>query len=165
MQRRAPKKEQEQLFRDWVTKHQGILLHIARGFAAEPDQDDLVQDMLLALWHAVPKFRGESAESTFIYRVAQNVALTWKRGRSRQPVMDEFDEADHQQPPPSMKFERSAQLYAAIRKLPELDRSLLLMHLDEMPYRQIAETLGLSESNVGARLTRLRQRLARLIKE
>jgi RNA polymerase sigma-70 factor (ECF subfamily) len=159
------RKEQEAIFRSWITQYQGVLVHLARGFAHAADQDDLVQEMLLAVWHAVPVFRGESSPSTFIYRVAQNTALTWHRRARRQPAMQTLDEAEHAAAPESQKIERSEALYHAIRGLPEVDRSLLLMYLDEMPYRDIAAVLGLSESNVGVRLNRLRARLSAILKE
>lgn len=156
---------QERIFREWASNHQGILVHLARGFADEPDQDDLLQEMLLALWHAVPRFRGEAAVATFIYRVAQNVALMRYRGRARRPAEASLDDISEPEAPAPTTFERSERLYAAIRRLPELDRALLLMHLDGIAYRDIADSLGITETNVGARLTRLRQRLARQLKE
>ncbi len=157
--------EQESTFRMWIAQYQGVLVHLARGFANAADQDDLVQEMLLAVWHAVPAFRSESLPSTFIYRVAQNTALTWHRRAKRLPAMQRLDETEHAAAPESGTIERSEALYRAIRELPEVDRSLLLMYLDEVPYRDIALVLGLGESNVGVRLNRLRGRLSATLKE
>lgn len=159
------RREQEATFRRWIAQYQGVLVHLARGFAHTADQDDLVQEMLLAVWHAVPVFRGESSPSTFIYRVAQNTALTWHRRAKRQPAMQTLDEAEHAAAPESQSIERSEALYRAIRGLPEVDRSLLLMYLDQVPYRDIAIVLGLGESNVGVRLNRMRGRLSATMKE
>lgn len=157
--------KREALFRQWAERHRGILVHVARGFANDADRDDLLQEMLLAVWHAIPAFRGDAAPSTFIYRVAQNTALTWRRRRQRHPAGEEFDEAAHAAPPFSPKAERTEALYRAIRKLPALDRSLVLLYLDGKSYREMADILGLSESNIGVRLNRLRQRLADELKE
>ncbi|HZW59138.1 MAG TPA: RNA polymerase sigma factor [Woeseiaceae bacterium] len=161
MQRR----EQEQQFRQWAHDHAAILQHITRGFAADADQEDLLQEILLAVWHAVPSYRGAASPSTFIYRIAQNTAMTWRRSVRYHEKTDELDAASPAAPPPDNKYARTRALYAGIRELPEADRSLLLLHLDELSYREIADVTGLSESNVGARLTRARKKLAMLMKE
>jgi RNA polymerase sigma-70 factor (ECF subfamily) len=120
--------------------------------------------MMLALWHAVPAFRGEASPSTFIYRVVHNTALTWYRRRRRRVPTEALDETAHAAPV-SVKVERSEALYRAIRQLPELDRSLVLLYLDEVSYRDISALLGITSSNVGVRLNRIRKRLAGLIEE
>lgn len=154
------RQQRETVFRQWVEQHYGLFVHVARGFASPSDQDDLLQEILLAAWHAIPAFRGDSSPATFLYRVAQNTALTWSRPRRRQLRTDPFDESAHQAPPADNRAERTTAMYAAIRELPETDRALLLLYLDELSYRQISEITGLSESNVGARLNRIRNRLA-----
>jgi len=148
-------------------RHRRILLGIAHGFAQGADRDDLLQEMLLALWHALPGFAGEAALSTFIYRVALNTALGWKRSlRAGTVGLDAIAEPQDPAagPPTVLALEqRDHALQQALRRLSPLDRSLLLLQLDGLPYRDIADVLGLSESNVGSRLTRARQRLATLI--
>lgn len=158
--------QREKLFRLWVSEHERILLHVASGFADGADRDDLLQEILLGLWQALPAFRGDAKPATFIYRVAQNVALTRWRRNARQPVPQSLDDiaAEPAAPEPA-RYERSEQLYAAIRRLPATDSALLLMHLDDCSYRVIADALGISESNVGVRLTRLRHRLSRMMEE
>ncbi len=154
---------QHELFERWLADHAAILHHVARGFAEGADRDDLLQELLLALWRAVPAFRGDAQAATFVYRVAHNTALTWKRAQTgyRRRV-DRFEAltppaeaASH----PAGERERLEQIYAEVRKLPPLDRSLMLLHLDDVPYATMAEIHGLSEGNVGARLNRLKQKL------
>ena len=91
--------------------------------------------------------------------------MTWRRSVRYHEKTDELDAASPAAPPPDNKYARTRALYAGIRELPEADRSLLLLHLDELSYREIADVTGLSESNVGARLTRARKKLAMLMKE
>src|SRR5690606_24646160 len=135
---------------------------IARAFATGADQHDLMQELLLALWRAAPAFRGEAAPSTFIFRVAHNRALTWRRSeaRRRQRHRDyerlHVEEGGGEEP----ALER---LYAAIRQLEGLDRSLVLLSLEGQSYAEIAALHGLSETNVGARLTRARKKLTALM--
>ena len=162
--------EQHTRFDQWLAGHAAILHHVARGFAWGADRDDLMQELLLALWNAVPAFRDEASPTTFIYRVAHNAALTWKRAQSgyrrrlgRFETLAKPDAAD----PPGLPDERELleQVYARIRLLPPLDRSLLLLHLDGVDYATMAEIHGLTESNVGARLTRLRQKLTQSLQD
>ncbi|MDX1455451.1 MAG: sigma-70 family RNA polymerase sigma factor [Gammaproteobacteria bacterium] len=155
----------EAAFKAWVADHQGLLLHVVRGFANENDQPDLMQDVLVAIWRAMPRHRGESSLDTFLYRVAQNTAISWQRRARAVPQTESLDPEREAAAPPSEKPERTAALYAAIRQLPEIDRALLLMYLDEHSYRDMAESLGLSETNVGARLSRLRTRLSLMNQE
>ena len=75
----------DRIFDDWIATHGGIVVRTARAFASGADRDDLEQEILLAIWRAVPAFRGGSSVATFLYRVAHNAALTWRRaerGRS-----------------------------------------------------------------------------------
>lgn len=161
-----PDPSPEQRFADWLRDHAGIVHHVVQAFATGDDRNDLRQEILLALWRAAPAFRAGSAPSTFIYRVAHNAALLWLRRERRHHRrvaaapdigwMCEPDAARARSDTPA----RLEQLYAALHALPPLDRSLVLLSLDGLSYRDIAAVHGISESNVGARLTRGRQRLA-----
>lgn len=158
--------EQNTRFESWLGQHAAILHHVANGFAEGADRHDLLQELLLALWRAVPAFRGGAQVSTFVYRVAHNAALTWRRTEKNYRQRVERFEALAVSAPGAAAAagdtrEREAleHVYAAIRGLPPLDRSLVLLHLDGVSYAEIAALHGLTESNVGARLTRLKQKL------
>lgn len=152
-----------ELFREWLARYQGILAKVARSFAEPGDRDDLVQEMLLSLWNAVPAFRAESSPVTFVYRVACNCALTWQRSTRRRRSRFSFLEYDP--PAPEAKDTSPVEsLYEAIRELPEADRALVLLYLDDVSYKDMAQILGLTETNIGVRLTRIRQRLAATLK-
>jgi RNA polymerase sigma factor (sigma-70 family) len=153
--------ERTRCFEAWLVEHGAILERTARGFAAAADRDDLSQELLLAVWKAVPAFRAGARVSTFLYRVAHNAALTWSRGRRRRGAREAPLELAAVLPAaPSSDEERLARLYAAIQTLPPLDRSLVLLSLDDLSYAEMATLHGLTPSNVGARLTRARQALA-----
>lgn len=160
----------DQRFASWMRDHVAIVHRVVNAFAAGEDRNDLMQEVTLALWRAVPAFLGESQSSTFVYRVAHNAALTWLRGeRKHRRRVDVAGEIEWMAEPHTGRSRaetpaRLEALYAAIRTLPPLDRSLILLSLDGLGYREIAELHGLSESNVGARLTRTRQRLAEILK-
>lgn len=156
--------ERHSLFGRWLAEHPGILHHVAHGFAGAADRDDLMQELLLALWRALPAFRGDSKASTFIYRVAHNTALTWKRSqRGYLRRLERFEKlaapAETNTSAPGSDHERLQHVYRAVRELPPLDRSLVLLHLDGLSYAEIGEIHGLSEGNVGVRLTRSKNKL------
>jgi RNA polymerase sigma-70 factor (ECF subfamily) len=159
----------EARFTQWMREHVAVLHHVANAFAQGEDRNDLVQEISIALWRAIPAFRGDSRSSTFVYRVAHNTALSWHRSqrRHRRRVESAPEIGWMTEPEAGRRREvslgRLEELYAAIRSLPKLDRSLILLSLDGLSYREIAEVHGLSESNVGSRLTRIRQRLAVLL--
>src|SRR5258708_27129790 len=141
--------DQEATFRRWLDEHIGLMLKVVRGCVASPqDQDDLFQDVLLHIWSSIPAFRGEARETTWIYRVAFNTALAWRRGERRRREGHErfvkFGESPPSQPshvasPPEQEI--VGRLYAAIRQLPKVDASLPLMHLHVLSYRETAQRL------------------------
>jgi RNA polymerase sigma-70 factor, ECF subfamily len=163
---------QEAIFRRWLDEHLGLMWKVVRGCAASPqDQDDLFQDILLQVWSSIPAFRGEAKETTWIYRVAFNTALAWRRGERRRREKHEtflkFDVSPQVQPSDVDALpeqEIIEQLYAAIRQLPKVDASLALMHLDGLSYAEMAEVLGISENYIGVKLNRIRKQLAEQLK-
>jgi RNA polymerase sigma-70 factor (ECF subfamily) len=157
--------ERQRNFVEWAEAYDNLLWKVARSFAAGADQDDLHQELLLALWQAIPAFRGNAKRSTFLYRVAYNYALTWNR--KRRPLEVALNQAP-EKPNPQSTDEEEVQLelmYRHIRALPAVDRTLVLLYLDEVSYRDMAEILGLSENNVGVRLNRVKKQLAEQINE
>jgi RNA polymerase sigma-70 factor, ECF subfamily len=163
--------EHNRVFAEWAREHSAILWKVARSFAPSGEQEALHQDLLVALWQAVPAYRSEAKPSTFVYRVAHNYALTWLRQRKRhQKTFEQLSEAGPDPAAPETADEtqwkdRIDRLYEAIRGLPEIDRTLTLLYLDEVSYRDMAEVLGIGESNVGVRLNRIKKRLTEELKE
>ncbi len=164
--------EHEQRFRQCLADHTNVMWKVVRAFAVtREDQEDLLQETAFQLWRSLPAFRGEAKESTWIYRVAFNTALVWKRDEKRRNAKHEkfFElndalEISAQHTAPARDEEMVQQLYAAIRQLPKLDASLALMHLDGLSYREMSDVLGITESNVGVKLNRIRKQLAEMLK-
>jgi RNA polymerase sigma-70 factor, ECF subfamily len=164
--------DHERQFRQWLGEHKGLLVKVVRAFAEGPtDQDDLFQEVLLQVWLSLPNFRDDSKPTTWLYRVALNTALAWKRSEKkrhgRQDPLPISDSAA--QMTTSADMERDSQvveqLYAAIRALPLAKRALVVLYLDGFTYREISEVVGISESNVGVSLNRIKRELAAEIKE
>jgi len=162
--------DHERLFRQWLGEHQGLLVKVVRAFAETPaDQDDLFQEILLQVWLSVPNFRNDSKPTTWLYRVALNTALAWKRSEKRRGRQHPLPELEPAARTAGVDGEPNGQiidqLYAAIRALPLAKRALVVLYLDGFSYREIAEVVGISESNVGVSLNRIKRELAASIKE
>lgn len=162
-------RQTDEAFTEWLAPHLAALRRISRAFAQPSDQHDLMQELMLAVWNARSRFQERSGAATFVYRVAHNAALTWKRSETRRRRRGEAIEAEMalrlQQTGAEPEARLLERLYAAIRTLPPVDRSLILLSLDGLAYAEIAGLHGLSETNVGARLTRIRARLSTLVKD
>jgi RNA polymerase sigma-70 factor, ECF subfamily len=151
------------VFSQWLEDHGGIPVKIARSFAANPDdQRDLLQEMYLQLWRSIESFAGQSKASTWIYRVCLNTAMTWQRSeKRRRHFLNSTDLPEVFRPPERLASASLLEaLYAVIRELRPADRALILLYLDERSYREIGEVIGISESNTGVRLQRIKRELA-----
>ena len=153
--------EQKQIFDQWLSQHKGILFKIVRAYAFTPyDQDDLFQEIALQLWRSIPEFRGEAKASTWIYRVALYTASAWTRREQKQPPTEPLTAVAQtltmmEQP----SDPRVEWLYEQIAQLNPIDRSICVLMFDGFSYKEIAEIAGISESNVGVKIHRIKQRL------
>ncbi len=163
----------ESRFKRWLVEHHGAVLKVARAYTLNNhDCQDLAQEVLLQIWHSLPQFQGQSDASTWFYRVALNTAISWhrkerRRQTSQQPILEieEFFDFGLDSTEQLVQRELVERLYVAIRQLPKTDAALVLLHLDDMSYCQMAEVLGISESNVGVKLNRAKKALGELLKE
>jgi RNA polymerase sigma factor (sigma-70 family) len=136
---------------------------VAASYEAAPSlREELRQDILLALWSALPQFRGECTERTFLFRIAHNRGLhhVWRRKASVKE--EEAQEAEDPRPNPEAKVyaaQRRERLMEAIRGLPVPLRQVIALTLEELPQSEIASVLGISENNVAVRLVRARKAL------
>lgn len=152
-------------FGDLLEQHRRIVFKVANayGFRAE-DRADLAQEIAAQLWRAFPGYDPARPFSTWMYRIALNVAIshvrsTAHRGRHWVPLDEELHDiaddhgADHE------TDQQVRALHRFIGQLDKLNRALLLLYLEDQSYRQIAEILGISETNVATKLSRLKQRI------
>lgn len=147
-----------------LARHAGIVRKVAASYAwNEADRADLMQDITAALWQAWPRYDPTRSFSTWMYRVALNVSISQVRGetlRRRHHVAYDPDLHPGEVAPHEHEAEeQNALLQQAMQALDPMSRALLLMHLDERSHREIAEVLGISESNVATKFSRIKQRL------
>lgn len=157
----------DQAFLGEVNRNLGIAYKIARLYFTDPDErEDVVQEMMYQLWQSYPRFSGRSKFSTWMYSVCLNTALTYVRKSSRrrsEPLSaTHLQLADHAE---ENQDEKRALLYKAIAGLSPLNRAIILLYLDDLSYEDIATITGLSKSNVGVRLVRIKSQLEKQMKQ
>lgn len=160
--------EQSRIFDDWLSRHKGLLFKVVHAYAfTSHDREDVFQEIATQVWNSIPRFRAESAVTTWLYRVALNSALAWSRKerRHRDQKQSLEDEEPTLRETSRSKDQRLGWLYEQIAQLDHVDRSLTLLLLDGHSYREMAETLGISESYIGVKINRIKTHLKNLTKE
>ena len=157
--------EQER-FEGLVSQNRGIAFKVATAYVRDShDRQDLVQQILTEAWRAFPTFDASRKFSTWLYRIALNVAISHQRGAIvRARVMSPLEDATLATlagPPPTDPDGRIRELHRVIDALDDFSRALVVLYLEGYDQRETAEILGLTETNVATRLSRLRQRLRR----
>jgi RNA polymerase sigma-70 factor (ECF subfamily) len=146
-------------------------MKVARAYTLTSEEcQDLAQEILLQAWRSLPKFERKASAATWFYRVALHTAMNWQRKdkprRSRQQPLLEVHVLSTEDPnsvEQAQQRETVEQLYNAIHQLPKTDAALVLLYLDELSYRDMADVLGISEGNVGVKLNRAKKALRELM--
>ncbi len=143
-------------------QHKGLLFKVIRAYATDAmDRDDLFQEITIQVWRSVPAFRHEAAVTTWLYRIALNTAMKWTRSERR------HDHTNNLNMPNTLYTktacpadDRLTWLYNEIHNLDGIDRSITLLLLDGFSYKEMAAILGITESNVGVKINRIKKHLA-----
>jgi RNA polymerase sigma-70 factor (ECF subfamily) len=154
--------EQGYIFNQWIDQHKALIFKIVRAYGdTAMDQDDLFQEISIQVWRSIPAFRNESAVTTWVYRIALNTAISWvtreRKYRKTRDVVDHLP--DVLTFPHKPENEQLTWLYKAIHALDEIDRSLALLLLDGFSYKEMAVILGITVSNVGVKINRIKKQL------
>ena len=154
--------ERNTVFESWIDAHKAILFKVARVYGAtHADREDLFQEIALQVWHSVEAYRGDCAATTWIYRVALNTALAWRRKERRHSQgRQDIEAVTGLLIAPSGRDPRLEWIYQRIAELDDANRSLALLMLDGFSYREMSQILGLGESNVGTKINRIKVALA-----
>lgn len=162
------RKTLEQRFGQLLQANHAPLTRLAASYARNAsDRDDLLQEIAIALWRALPAFRGESSERTFLFRIAHNRCITHLSKRRYTVSLDD-SEIELEDPEPSSEAivaeeQERSRFLQAVRSLPVIHREVLVLFLEGLDYAEIAAVVGISESNVGVRLNRARHKLKTLL--
>ena len=159
--------DQEKSFVKLVNENQGLIHKVCILYETDQEaRNDLFQEIVLQLWKSFPTFRGEAKITTWMYRIALNTAISGLRKLGRKIKTEELEEfhfniSDNTED----NFEENFQkLQWAIRQLSEIERAMIMMALDEVPYDEIAENIGITQNNVRVRMNRIREKIRTLIR-
>ncbi|MEO0895598.1 MAG: sigma-70 family RNA polymerase sigma factor [Bacteroidota bacterium] len=150
-------------FLEEVYPHQHLIHKICHLYRDhQEDKEDLFQEILYQLWKAYPSFRGNSKITTWMYRIGLNTAMASFRKR-KPDISNSLDQMGETISEEEVGDALSEQLKQAIKLLNEGDRALVALYLDDLSYMEMAEILGITENHVGVKLTRIREKLKKII--
>lgn len=157
--------DEEQKFVNLINEHQGLIHKVCIMYENDREvRNDLFQEIVLQLWKSFPTFRGEAKITTWMYRIALNTAISGFRKDTRKIVTEDLRDVHFNISETGDESEENLQkLQWAIRQLNEIDRAMIMMALEEVPYEDIAETIGISQNNVRVRMNRIREKLRKLM--
>lgn len=158
-------------FKSIADEYYPILYKIGRSFTSNSaDFEDLYQEMLIQIYDSLKNFRSESKLSTWIYRVALNTALTFNRSNKKKQTEtypDNWGNFEKEDKPETGAQDREASielLYAAINELKKEEKAMILLHLEGKQYDEIADIMGISKTNTGVKLMRIKNRLQTILR-
>ena len=157
---------QKEQFLDILEKNIGIILKIARAYSKTVhDKEDLINDITFQLWKSFGRFNGDSKISTWIYRVAINTSMNYRRKREKDKLffLDDLKQFENlnwiiEQPDSS----NSEVLYQCIDELNQLNKAIILLYLDGNSHDEISHITGISKTNVGTRISRIKEEIKNL---
>lgn len=159
------KREAEKQFEKHIKEHELLIYKICRIYAySDADRQDLFQDIVIQLWNAYPKFKGESKLSTWLYRVAINTAITGLRKKkdfirsyehTALPTNISDDNSRHEE-------ERLLKMYKAIEQLNEIEKAIVMLYLEDKTYEEMEEILGINQGNLRVKMNRVKDKLRNL---
>lgn len=150
----------EQQFIQLLSEHQKIIHKVCNLYMNHPlDKEDLFQEITLQAWKGYAQFKGQSKFSTWLYRVALNTAITYfKKERKQIQQVDETwagEIADYGKE----DNEQFNLMYKAISELSKIDKAIVMLYLDDLPYQEISEMLGISPNHVAVKMNRIKIKL------
>jgi RNA polymerase sigma-70 factor, ECF subfamily len=156
----------EKEFIELITNHQGILHKICNVyFIRNPFKEDYYQEILIRLWKSYPSFRRQSSFSTWLYRVALNTAIDILRKENLQPAHIELSKTEYNIPDHehNIESEKRDTLYFAIDHLSDVEKAIIILYLEDYSYKEIAEIIGISESNTGVKINRIKNQIVKIL--
>jgi RNA polymerase sigma-70 factor (ECF subfamily) len=160
----------EKQFEVLIREHELLLRKICRVYAyTEADREDLFQEIIIQLWKAYPRFRGDSEFSTWLYRVALNTAITGLRKKKKDFIgsyesAEPFEQIKDEDTSTEEGEEQLSQLYSAIRQLSEVEKAIVMLYMEDRPYTEMADILGISQGNLRVKMSRIKEKLRQLTK-
>jgi len=155
-------------FVELIEKHQGIIYKVSRMYCdKEVCQQDLFQDILVQLWQSYPSFNKKSKFSTWMYRVALNTAIAQfrKDKKNAEDSVPEFPVNIPEEESYQEKEDRKNMVHKAINKLNKAEKAIIILYMDDYSYEEISDIAGITMSNVGVKINRIKTKLQTILKE
>ena len=156
-------KERKQHFQNIIEQHKGILYKVARAYCPnEEDRQDLIQEIMIQVWQSIHRYNNQFKISTWFYRISLNVAISFYRKSTTRANKYTMLSEQTTQIPIEDKTADEIQLNLLeqfISELKEIDKGLMILYLEDKSHAEIAEILGMSISNVGTKIGRIKNRL------
>jgi len=160
-------KNLEHSFVTELERHQNIVHKVCRIYTSNKDQhNDLFQEITIQLWKAYPKFRGDSKFSTWMYRVALNTAITLYRKSKRKVKTQDYESVVFKitsEDYDDTEEEQLKLMYKAIKQLSDIEKALIFLYLEDKNYKEIAETIGITEVNARVKMNRIKTKLKKIL--
>jgi RNA polymerase sigma factor (sigma-70 family) len=160
--------EQEKQFEKLISDHKSLLYKICRVYAyTDADRQDLFQEIVIQLWKAYPNFKGNAQFSTWLYRVAINTAITGLRKKKHEITSYEsVSRIEHISDDNSAVAteDQLQQLYKAIEQLSDVEKAIVMLYMEDRPYTEMEDILGISQGNLRVKMTRIKEKLRQLTK-
>ena len=162
------KQEAEKEFIKHISQHELMLYKVCRVYAySDADRQDLFQEIVIQLWKAYPKFKGDSKISTWLYRVALNTAISGLRKKKN--LVTSFEPTSIPEPAgvcdqEHSEEERFQQMYQAIEQLNAVEKAIVMLYMEDRTYLEMEEILGLSQGNLRVKMNRIKEKLRQLTK-
>jgi len=161
--------EKEEIFKKIINQHKNQIHRICWGFTkSQEDIKDLFQDVIINIWKGFDGFKSKSSYSTWIHRITINTCILWKKKSNYFNQSKEINSSIPQSTYDEIKFEadpRLIQLKEAINQLKSIDKTIILLTLEEVSHKKISEITGLSISNIGVKVLRIKTQLKKLISQ
>jgi len=160
------KQEVERLFEKHIRENELLIYKVCRIYAyTTADREDLFQEIVIQLWNAYPKFKGESKFSTWLYRVALNTAISGLRKKktfieSREPAQLPERASDEN----AGREEELLQLHKAIEHLNQVEKAIVMLYMEDRTFEEMEEILGMSQGNLRVKMNRIKEKLRQLTK-
>jgi RNA polymerase sigma-70 factor (ECF subfamily) len=159
---------QQHEFVQLLNQHQALIYKVCNLYGQETTgREDLFQEIVVQLWKAYPRFRGDSKFSTWLYRIALNTAISGLRKRKNHIASFEPENLPTEIQDEIYNKEKELQLdqlYDAIRKLSEIERALVMLYLEDKSYEEMEEILGINQNNLRVKMNRIKEKIRKLIK-
>ncbi|WP_335964359.1 sigma-70 family RNA polymerase sigma factor [Galbibacter sp. PAP.153] len=159
--------ELEHKFVSELEENQNIVHKICKIYTDDPEaHNDLFQEITIQLWKAYPKFRGDAKFSTWMYRIALNTAITLYRKSKRQVKTQDFDTVLYKVKAKEYDDTEEKQLqlmYDAIKQLNDIEKALVFLYLEDKNYKEIADTIGITEVNARVKMNRIKTKLKNIL--